>query len=399
MADIFLSYSSKDKDRVKPLVIALEREGWTVWWDRKTPAGETFDELIEQELESCRGVVVVWSFNSVQSRWVRVEAEEGLGKRALFPVKIDQVKIPIAFRLNQAVDLVGWGGDPANPEFQHLVQSIKDKIGAPKQKEPVSDPEPVVNSKLKPKESETPRPENRIIAPTPVTRTVRLADGKEIQFEMVDLPGGEFQMGGPQSDEKPVHSVKVPSFSIGKYQVTQAQWQAVMGSNPSHFRGETRPVENVSWNDAREFVKKVGSGYRLPTEAEWEYAVRGGTTTEYSFGDDKSMLGEYAWFGGNAEGQTHPVGQKRPTPFGLYDMHGNVWEWVEDHYHMNYVGAPTDGSAWLTVDDNAARVLRGGSWRSNDGTRSAGRRIGRPVHRDVVNGFRVVVGAQTQREK
>ena len=130
MADIFLSYSSKDKDRVKPLVIALEREGWTVWWDRKIPASETFvDQMIERELSASRCVVVVWSLDSVQSRWVRAEAEEGLGRRALLPVKIDQVVIPVAFRKKKAVDLFGWGGDPVNPEFQHLVQSIKEKIG------------------------------------------------------------------------------------------------------------------------------------------------------------------------------------------------------------------------------------------------------------------------------
>jgi formylglycine-generating enzyme len=396
MADIFLSYSSKDKDRVRPLVHALEREGWTVWWDRKIPASETFDQMIERELSASRCVVVVWSLDSVQSRWVREEAEDGRARNLLFPARIDQVTIPIGFRLIQGVDLVGWQGNPDNSDFQHLVQSIKDKIGAQKQKAIVSDPEPIVDSKVKTKESETPKPENRIIVPTPVTRTVRLAGGKEIQFEMVDLPGGEFQMGGTKNNEKPVHLVKVSPFSIGKYQVTQAQWQAVMGSNPSYFKGETRPVEMVSWLDAQDFLKKIGNGYRLPTEAEWEYAARGGTTTEYSFGDDKSMLGDSAWFSGNAGGETHPVGQKKPNPFGLFDMHGNVWEWVEDHWHKNYDGAPTDGSAWLTGNDKAQRVLRGGSWYSNF-LRSANRFNHGPDFRDGNLGFRVVVGEQTQR--
>ena len=376
---------------------ALEREGWTVWWDRKTPAGETFDQMIERELTASRCVVVVWSLDSVQSRWVREEAEDGRAKNLLFPARIDPVTIPLGFRLIQAVDLVGWQGNPENSEFQHLVQSIKDKIGDPKQKEPVSDPEPVVNSKVKTKESETPRPKNRIIGPTPVTRTVRLADGKVIQFEMVDLPGGEFQMGGTgNSNELPVHLVRVLPFSIGMYQVTQAQWQAVMGNNPSHFKGETLPVENVSWTDAQKFLKKVGSGYRLPTEAEWEYAARGGTMTEYSFGDDESKLGEYAWFYGNAIGETHPVGQKKPNPFGLYDMHGNVWEWVEDHYHENYVGAPTTGSAWVTGGDKAYRVFRGGSWLSRNNLRSAYRNYGRnPDISSTSVGFRVVVRVES----
>ena len=464
MADIFLSYSSKDKDRVKPLVHALEREGWTVWWDRKTRAGEIFDQLIEQELESSRGVVVVWSTHSVQSRWVRVEAEEGLGKGALFPVKIDPVKIPIAFRLNQAVDLVGWEGDPAHPEFQHLVQSIKEKIGqgenwseavqlepapATPVVEPKPEPEPVVtpievwSAPPTPKTVPTPPspwPINKIlpiagvvvlvvgiiygliggsgggtkdsvqtqsrsqqVTPTPEsgaresTRTLTLSNGRTLSLRMVDLPGGEFQMGGTgEADEKPVHRVRVAPFSIGKFEVTQAEWQAVMGNNPSQFNGETRPVENVSWNDTQQFLRKIGNGYRLPTEAEWEYAARGGTTTEYSFGDDASKLGDYAWFNGNSGGETHPVGEKKPNPFGLHDMHGNVWEWVEDPWHKNYEGAPTDGSAWLTGGDKAYRVLRGGSWTYNVNLRSAVRDLNNPGFRNNGLGFRVVVGAQTQ---
>jgi formylglycine-generating enzyme required for sulfatase activity len=428
MADIFLSYSSRDKDRVKPLVRALEREGWKVWWDRKTRAGDIFDQLIEQELESSRGVVVVWSTHSVQSRWVRVEAEEGLGKGALFPVKIDPVRIPIAFRLNQAVDLVGWEGNAEHPEFQHLVQSIKEKIGQGENSSEAVQPEPspwpinkilpiagvvvlVVgiiyglirgsdDSAMDP--GQTPSSSEQV-RPTPEsgvkenTRTLTLPNGKTLKLQMVDLPGGEFQMGGTGSDyEKPVHRVRVAPFSIGKFEVTQAQWKAVMGSNPSHFKGETRPVENVSWNDAQEFLREIGNGYRLPTEAEWEYAARGGTTTEYSFGDDESKLGEYAWFRGNSNGQTQPVATRLPNPFELFDMHGNVWEWVEDHWHDNYEGAPTDGSAWLIDDDNARRVLRGGSWHYISLLRSAYRSNFNPAYHDYSLGFRVVVGAQTQ---
>ena len=176
-----------------------------------------------------------------------------------------------------------------------------------------------------------------------------------------------------------------------------------MGNNPSSFKGETRPVESINWSEAKKFCQKLSerSGYkvRLPTEAEWEYAARGGTTTEYSFGDDQSQLGEYAWFSGNAGSQTHPVGQKKPNPFGLYDMHGNVWEWVEDHWHDNYEGAPTDGSAWLTGGNSALRVLRGGSWGNLNLSRSAIRNDVHPDNRYNDIGFRVVVGAQTQSGK
>ena len=135
------------------------------------------------------------------------------------------------------------------------------------------------------------------------------------------------------------------------------------------------------------------------TETEWEYAARGGTTTEYSFGDDESKLGDYAWFADNAGRKTHPVGQKKPNPFGLFDMHGNVFEWVEDHWHSNYQGAPTDGSALLTDDDKALRVLRGGSWCFIViSCRSALRDLILD-DRDTDDGLRVVVGAQTQPEK
>lgn len=179
---------------------------------------------------------------------------------------------------------------------------------------------------------------------------------------MVDLPGGEFLMGGSGSFEKPIHKVQIAPFAIGKYQVTQAEWKAVMGGNPSRYKGDRCPVENVSWEDVQEFLMKIGNGYRLPTEAEWEYACRGGTTTEYSFGDDESQLGEYAWYDQNSGLTTQPVGEKKPNQFGLYDMHGNVCEWCQDHWHDNNKGAPNDGSARVDAGLAADRVIRGGSW-------------------------------------
>jgi formylglycine-generating enzyme required for sulfatase activity len=197
-----------------------------------------------------------------------------------------------------------------------------------------------------------------------------------VTLEMVNLPAGEFLMGSPDSDsdaesrEKPQHQVQVNSFAIGKYPVTQAQYQAVMGKNPSHFKNNRQnPVESVSWEDAQAFCHKLsqitGKTYRLPTEAEWEYACRGGTTTRYYFGDDANQLEDYAWYNGNSQKTTHPVGQKKPNAWGLYDMSGNVWEWCEDNWHDNYIGAPKDGSAWFIKNDNRSqslKCLRGGSW-------------------------------------
>ncbi len=187
--------------------------------------------------------------------------------------------------------------------------------------------------------------------------------------EMVVIPAGSFDMGSNyNTDERPVHRVNVTSFLIGKTEVTQGQWRAVMGSNPSRFSqcGDDCPVEQVSWNEAQEFAQrlsqKTGKQYRLPSEAEWEYAARAGSTTTWSFGDNESQLGEYAWFVSNNQNRTQRVAQKRPNAFGLFDMYGNVEEWTQDCWHGNYNGAPTDGSAWTTGCSRSSRVLRGGSW-------------------------------------
>ncbi|CCI34251.1 SUMF1/EgtB/PvdO family nonheme iron enzyme [Microcystis sp. T1-4] len=241
-----------------------------------------------------------------------------------------------------------------------------------------------------------------IASPTPFTEKLP----NRVTLEMVSLPAGQFLMGSPDSDyEKPPHQVKVNSFAIGKYPITQAQYEAVMGINPSHFKNNSwlknnpqNPVEKVSWNDAQAFCQKLsqitGKTYRLPTEAEWEYACRAGTTTRYYFGDDGSQLGDDAWYSANSQSKTHPVGQKKPNAWGLYDMIGNVSEWCEDDWHDNYIGAPKDGSAWTINNDNRShpKCLRGGSW-CNDpyGCRSAVRYDNsRRVNRDFRNGFRVV---------
>jgi formylglycine-generating enzyme required for sulfatase activity len=221
---------------------------------------------------------------------------------------------------------------------------------------------------------------------------------------MVSLPAGEFLMGSPDSDpdayqnEKPQHQVKLNSFAIGKYPVTQAQYQAVMGKNPSRFKNNPQnPVEQVSWEDAQAFCKKLsqitGKTYRLPTEAEWEYACRAGTTTRFYFGDDANQLGDYAWYDGSSQKTTHPVGQKKPNAWGLYDMSGNVLEWCEDNWHNTYENAPRDGSAWL-IKDNDYYIVRGGSWFSNpDNCRSAYRDLNSRRDSSLNNGFRVVCGA------
>jgi formylglycine-generating enzyme required for sulfatase activity len=238
-----------------------------------------------------------------------------------------------------------------------------------------------------------------IASPTPFTE--KLANG--IRLEMVSLPAGKFLMGSPDSDpdaydyEKPQHQVKVNSFAIGKYPITQAQYQAVIGYNLSHFKNNPQnPVEMVSWNDAQAFCQKLsqitGRTYRLPTEAEWEYACRAGTTTRYYFGDNANQLGNYAWYSGNSNRTTHPVGQKKPNGWGIYDMSGNVWEWCEDDWHDSYIGAPNDGTAWLDNNNRyqSSKCLRGGSWDNFPvNCRSAFRYGYIPVDRINYLGFRV----------
>ncbi len=188
-------------------------------------------------------------------------------------------------------------------------------------------------------------------------------------IEFIWIPPGEFRMGDPDGppEERPAHTAALArGFWLGKYLVTQGQWQAIAGSNPSGFTGDDwLPVENVSWEEAKAFIEKLnalGQGvFRLPSEAEWEYACRAGSAARWSFGDDADELDACAWTCENASGRTHPVAQKRPNAWGLHDMHGNVCEWCEDHWHPTYEGAPADGSPWLD-EGPGQRVTRGGSW-------------------------------------
>ena len=240
--------------------------------------------------------------------------------------------------------------------------------------------------------------------------------GNGVSLEMVKIPGGRFLMGSPETEaerddnEGPQHYVNVPEFFMGKYTVTQAQWQAVMGNNPSYFKGKNRPVEMVNWNDATKFCKKLskktGRDYRLPSEAEWEYACRGGTTTPFYFGEtitpELVNYDGYYTYGNGPKGKyrekTTDVGNFPPNSFGLYDMHGNVWEWCADEWHDNYDSAPTDGSVWLDGNKQCSQ-LRDGSWGSlSVNCRSAIRRnySDRRDDHSLNIGFRLVcVGGRT----
>ncbi len=206
--------------------------------------------------------------------------------------------------------------------------------------------------------------------------------------EFVDVTPGQgvfpadFSMGRADGEaaERPPRRVTLKKpFSVARYEVPQNLWQAVMGDNPSRWKGPRNSVEMLSYDDAVEFCRKVterlrqakliapGQVVRLPSEAEWEYVARAGTSTVYSFGDDVKDLDEHAWSTQNAAGNDPPVGAKRPNAWKLHDVHGYLWEWCADAWHDSYAGAPADGSAWVEGGDAARRVLRGGSWKDPAG--------------------------------
>jgi formylglycine-generating enzyme required for sulfatase activity len=240
---------------------------------------------------------------------------------------------------------------------------------------------------------------------TPSIQSIRTTSG----IEMVFIPAGEFLMGSDrgEADEKPAHQAHVNGFYMDKFDVTQKSYEALMGTNPSKFKGPDKPVERISWLNAVKYCNarslKEGlkpcydldtmacnfdaDGYRLPTEAEWEYACRAGSTTEYFFGNDPALLREHAWFKENSGETTNPVGQKRPNAWGLYDMHGNVSQWCNDFYAEDaYRQSGADDPRGPATGEK--RVLRGGSWRSEAGQcRSSARSAETPGFADVCFGY------------
>ena len=243
------------------------------------------------------------------------------------------------------------------------------------------------------------------LATTTTTTATTTAQAATPNIEMVFVKGGTFTMGATaeqgsdaSSNEKPTHSVKLSDFYIGKYEVTQAQWKAVMGTNPSNWKGDNLPVENVSWNDVQEFISKLnaqtGKKYRLPTEAEWEYAARGGNQSKgYKYSGSNS-ISNIAWYDANSNKMTHIVGQKSPNELGIYDMSGNVWEWCQDwlgNYSSSFQTNPIGPSS------GSYRVLRGGSWSYIARTcRVSIRGYSKPVDRYNRHGFRLALSADNK---
>ena len=420
MSDIFLSYKSEDKAKAQIIAEALGRNGYSVWWDQVIPIGRTFDEIIEKELDASKCVVVLWSGKSVKSKWVITEAGEGDSRRILIPVLIEKVKPPLAFRRMEAAELIDWDGTSDNEEFDLLLDSISEILGhSPAVKNELKKPK--IEERKENKTKEMPeklkkQEENAEEARIKIENSKRSETNIEqnnftnsIGIEFTLIPAGEFMMGSPPSEndgrdnERPVHRVNIANdFYISKNVVTQKQWRELMGENPKYrqaflyFKGENLPVSPITCFEVQEFIEKLNekentNKYRLPSEAEWEYAARAGTTTTYSFGDHELYLDAYAWYETNSNKKLHDVGQKEHNPWGLFDMHGNVWEWVQDNWNGNYKDAPTDGSAWKS--NNSNRVIRGGSWSSSAGDcRSSRRTYSRPGEAGLQTntGFRLV---------
>ncbi|MGE0131695.1 MAG: SUMF1/EgtB/PvdO family nonheme iron enzyme [Blastocatellales bacterium] len=387
---IFISYAREDEARVKQLYQRLAGAGFQPWLDREhIIPGMKWEPVIKKALKQSDFVLVCLSATSINKRgFLQREIKQALEQAEeklehdvyLIPARLDDCEMPDSLSEIQWVDLFEDDG------WQQLLGAFEYGL---KQRGKAM-PAPV---------SSAARIETAAQLHSSPTRKSFTENLNGVPLEMIYVPGGSFKMGSPKGTgydrERLQHDVTVPDFFIGKYQITQAQWQAVMNKNPSFFKGDPAlPVENISWNDAKEFCGKLaqmtGKAYRLPSEAEWEYACRAGTTGDYA-GDLYAM----AWYSENSKSKTHPVGQKQPNAFGLYDMHGNVWEWCEDVWHDSYKDAPIDGSAWLSGGDSSLRVVRGGSWYSYGGDcRSAFRDGVDPSTRVDYLGVRVVVSAR-----
>ena len=371
MADIFISYKREDREWAEALSKALEAMGWSTWWDTRLHAGESFNAKIQDELDDARCVIVLWSKLSVKSRWVIDEANEGLERDILLPLMLDARKPPLGFRGIHATEIKGWDKKTTTGPFEQVVRDLTRLLGNPPAAA-AREVKPSVRSEAKQRSTGARNAGEARQASPPKEKPPR-SFTNNLGMDFIGIEAGSFMMGSNKGEprEQPVHRVEITRpFYLGVTPITQGQWEQVMGDNPSAFKqGANHPVENVSWRRVQEFVEALNrreqrSHYRLPTEAEWEYACRAGTTTEYSFGDDEEQLGEYAWYSDWPGGSTHPVGQKKPNIWGLYDMHGNVWEWVQDWYAEDYYKQFQSKTA---IDPRGPkqgtyRVIRGGSW-------------------------------------
>jgi|CXWL01.1.fsa_nt_gi formylglycine-generating enzyme required for sulfatase activity len=408
MVDVFVSYKKEDQELAAGVIAALNAEGYSAWWDDRLAPAEHWDEKIEQEISSARAVLVLWTPLSVKSQWVRSEAEYGKKFGKLVPVTLRTCELPIAFSLVQAVDLTHWSGKRDDRNWMRLTAWLRDLVeGA----QALS----TFGEEVAPRGSDWRAVYGKHVNGEPildgkaVTRSAPAGtlfkDGPSLPLMNV-VAGGTFTMGAPAGEvdshvsERPQRQLSVAGpFALGIYPVTFEEWDAAIAAGAVSHRptdmgfGRGRiPAVNISWTDAQNFVQGLcrltGESYRMPSEAEWEYACRAGTSGAYSFADQCTQA--VATFGAK---RPTPVGLYAANRFGLYDMHGNVREWVADLWHDNYDAAPVDAIAW-TAGHGAMRVTRGGGWvdtakflrSASRGRAGAGERcgfIGLRVARDI----------------
>ena len=376
--DMFICYAREDLPTAKRLHDELARAGIAAWLDKKRLiGGQNWKIEVKKAMQRSRCILALLSSHSVsKSGYVQKELREALemlehlppDRILIIPVRLDECE-PAHEQLRdlQWIDLF----ESYDEGLAQIVQAFRFSAETG---------------------GETPPLQNV---------TIDLSGG--VTLDLVAIQGGMFWMGSPEGvgekNEHPRHQVTLAPFLMGKYPVTQAQWQAVMGNNPSRFKGADRPVENVSWNGCQEFMQKLNATvethgraslqFRLPTEAEWEYACRAGSETIWHFGDDPAQLGTYAWFSENSGSETHPVGQKSPNAWGLCDMHGNVLEWCQDWFaETYYANSPQENPQGPS--SGQYRLLRGGSWYSHATDCRSASRLYDPGNRNNNVGVRVL---------
>ncbi len=450
---IFLAHASEDKPAVLALYNRLKQAGYKPWLDEEDLIpGQIWRDEIPKAIKASQIFLACLSAKSAKQGYIQRELRIALdtlgqmlpGTIFFIPMRLEECEIPdlrsaeVGLNLRDIHRLDYWKENG----FEQLERAItyQFKLEPEELKQPVIVPEEPKKPVIVPEEPKqllsvfnfeivrVNAKGEEIKKESKQSQYFSEDLGNDITLEMVAIPGGTFLMGTEDEEieklvkkfgwegfrrERPQQEVTIKPFYMGRYPITQAQWKAIaatakididLETNPSNFKGDELPVESVNWYEAREFCKRLSREtkreYRLPSEAEWEYACRAGTTTPFYFGE--TITGKFAnyraseTYAEEAKGeyrqQTTPVGQFPPNAFGLYDMHGNVWEWCADTWHDNYDGAPTDGSAWIENGDDNRSPLRGGSWADDPSIcRSAIRLNGvRRDYRSSFVGFRVV---------
>jgi formylglycine-generating enzyme required for sulfatase activity len=446
--DVFLCHNGQDKPEVKKIAETLKQQGLTPWLDEwELQPGLPWQRELEKQIQNIKSAAVFVGGSGI-GPWQQMEIEAYLrrfvrNRCPVIPVLLsnapEQPELPLFLEGMTWVDFrrlspkpmerLIWGITGIKPRSPLELTSENSKT--PNKEEQIKQILPV-QSQTFTFETFTVNPNGKVSPPESKTARYYSEDlGNDITLEMIAIPGGTFTMGTEDEEieklvkkfnwqgfraERPQHRVTVSSFYMGRYPITQSQWKAIaatakididLETNPSRFKGDELPVESVNWYQATEFCKRLSretkQEYRLPSEAEWEYACRAGTTTPFYFGE--TITGDLANYNASetyaeeAKGEyrkkTTPVGQFPPNAFGLYDMHGNVWEWCADTWHDNYDGAPRDGSVWIKNGDDNRSPLRGGSWYClPNSCRSAFRYYyNRRGSFFSYDGFRVVCGA------